>query len=150
LTAHQTSRQPNGKPDTHYEIHFSGGRLARTFSETLFEIANQLGGALSVLGEVTPGRVANSWELVSIGATQPETTSPIDHMDTPTITYKGIEISYDERSDKWLYTLRGKDRSADILVNAKKAIDKPAPKDAEPFDRLTHGGSDTVTPGGSL
>jgi len=49
--------------------------------------------------------------------------------DAPTCTYRDILITYDETRDKWLFVLRGKERSADTLANAKKAIDAPPPKD---------------------
>lgn len=50
-------------------------------------------------------------------------------MNPLTTTHKEIEIVYDEQYDKWRFTLRGKDRSADTLANAKKAINAPAPKE---------------------
>ena len=46
--------------------------------------------------------------------------------------YCGIEITYDEEANCWRFTKNGRDRSADTLQNAKKAIlykdpaDKPA------------------------
>lgn len=48
---------------------------------------------------------------------------------TPTTTYRGVEITYNEHSDSWLFTLRGRDKTASSLTNAKAAIDKPAPKE---------------------
>lgn len=47
----------------------------------------------------------------------------------PKTNYAGIEISYNERCDKWVFELRGKERSSGTLTLAKEAIDKPTPKD---------------------
>ena len=52
------------------------------------------------------------------------------------VTYRDIAITYDEQKDKWFFTLRGRDRSADSLANAKKAIDAPPPKEEKPFERF--------------
>jgi len=45
------------------------------------------------------------------------------------ITHRGVEITYDEEANKWRFELRGRERSAESLANAKKAIDAPSPKD---------------------
>lgn len=64
----------------------------------------------------------------------------------PEITYTGIKIQYIEGRDRWVFELRGKDRSAETLRKAKDAIDKPAPRDKSdsftPFDAMiqTYGG----------
>lgn len=50
--------------------------------------------------------------------------------------HSGIEIVYDEASDRWLYELRGKERSSDTLALAKVAIDAPPPKDKKPFAKV--------------
>lgn len=57
-------------------------------------------------------------------------------MDSIKTTYRGIEISYDEGDDKWHFTLRDKDRSAETLANAKKAIDAPVREGKKPFSRF--------------
>lgn len=46
----------------------------------------------------------------------------------PTSTHQGIEIVYRESDNRWVFTLRGRERSAESLANAKAAIDKPEPK----------------------
>lgn len=50
-------------------------------------------------------------------------------------SYKNIEITYNEGTSRFEFLLRGKSRSADNLINAKKAIDAPPPKDKKPFER---------------
>ena len=50
--------------------------------------------------------------------------------------YQGIEIVYDEGSNQWVFTLRGRERAASSLGSAKLIIDKPAPKDKKPFERV--------------
>jgi hypothetical protein len=61
-------------------------------------------------------------------------------MDTEEIvktTYSGVEIVYWESDNKWRFTLRGRERSAETLLNAKAAIDKPAPEEkAKPFEKV--------------
>jgi hypothetical protein len=54
-----------------------------------------------------------------------------------TVTYDGVEIRYEERSDRWKFCLRGRERSADSLAKAKEAIDKPEPKEKKPFERIS-------------
>ena len=50
--------------------------------------------------------------------------------------HNGIEISYDENKNSWLFDLRGRSRSADSLAKAKEAIDKePKEKRAQTFPR---------------
>lgn len=39
--------------------------------------------------------------------------------------YHGITITYNESTDVWLFTLRGRDRSAETLLKAKEYIDRP-------------------------
>ena len=51
--------------------------------------------------------------------------------------YSGIEITYDEGRDNWLFVLRGRSRSAPSLAKAKEAIDKePKEKRAQTFPRF--------------
>ena len=51
--------------------------------------------------------------------------------------YDGVKITYDEKANLWRFTLRGRDRSAESLANAKQAIDKPVPEEkAKPFKRI--------------
>lgn len=53
-----------------------------------------------------------------------------------TTTYHDIEITYDEIENKWKFTLRGRDRSADSLGAAKAAIDKQPTEKAKPFEKI--------------
>src|SRR6476646_9588862 len=56
---------------------------------------------------------------------------------TITVKYRDItEIVYDEEKDKWVFTLRGRERSAESLGKAKEIIDKPEPKNKKPFERV--------------
>lgn len=51
--------------------------------------------------------------------------------------YNGIEITYDEGRNEWLFELRGRSRKADSLTLAKEAIDKePKEKRAQTFPRF--------------
>lgn len=53
------------------------------------------------------------------------------------VTYTDVEISYVEDTNRWQFTLRGRERSAESLAKAKEAIDKPEPqKKAAPFERI--------------
>lgn len=53
------------------------------------------------------------------------------------VTHREIPIIYDEREDKWCFTLRGRDRSAESLAKAKGIIDKPVPTEkAKPFQHI--------------
>lgn len=53
------------------------------------------------------------------------------------VTHSGVTITYNEREDKWQFTLRGRDRSADSLAKAKEYIDKPIPAEkAKPFAKI--------------
>ena len=56
--------------------------------------------------------------------------------DAVATTYGGVEIVYNERSDVWRFTLRGRERSASTLAKAKEAIARPEPKEKafEPTD----------------
>jgi hypothetical protein len=55
---------------------------------------------------------------------------------TLSVVYRDIEITYDKYKNKWFFTLRGHDRSAETLINAKKAIDVPPPKEEKSFKRF--------------
>lgn len=60
------------------------------------------------------------------------------------ITYDGIEIEYLEDKNVWRFELRGRERRANSLLEAKTAIDRPVKeKPAKEFERfeahLTHG-----------
>lgn len=44
------------------------------------------------------------------------------------VTYSDIEIVYREDDNRWVFTLRGRERSAESLALAKAAIDRPEPK----------------------
>lgn len=53
------------------------------------------------------------------------------------ITHKEVVITYEEQTDRWLFTLRGRDRMADSLAAAKEAIDKPVPAEkSKPFQKI--------------
>ena len=54
---------------------------------------------------------------------------------TLTTTHNGITISYHEKENIWCFELRGKERFRNTLLEAKAAIDAPAPKDKVPFKR---------------
>lgn len=51
-----------------------------------------------------------------------------------TCTHNGTLIEYNEISDKWIFTLRNRDREVDSLKIAKEVIDTP-PK-GKPFERI--------------
>jgi hypothetical protein len=51
------------------------------------------------------------------------------------LTYKGIEIRYDQFDDRWHFTLRRKMRSAPTVGEAKKLIDTPPVKADGLFQR---------------
>lgn len=53
------------------------------------------------------------------------------------ITHNGTVVTYDENRNRWTFSLRGQDRSAESLTKAREAIDKPAPKSTKPFARIT-------------
>lgn len=53
------------------------------------------------------------------------------------VTHSGTTITYNENKDKWEFTLRGRDRSADSLAGAKASIDKPVPAEkVKPFQKV--------------
>lgn len=56
--------------------------------------------------------------------------------DTLKTTYGGVEIVYRDAENDWLFTLRGRERTASSLQLAKDAIDKPETKKNE-FKRFT-------------
>lgn len=47
------------------------------------------------------------------------------------ITHNKVEIAYDEKSNRWLFELRGRSRSAESLAKAKEYIDKPVTEKEE-------------------
>lgn len=51
------------------------------------------------------------------------------------VTYGGVEIVYVEGTNKWQFTLRGRERSTESLENAKIAIAKPPPANKKPFEK---------------
>ena len=53
------------------------------------------------------------------------------------VTYEGIEIVLDEDNNRWYWTQDGRDRSAETLANAKKAIDTPAKERKPKFEPIT-------------
>lgn len=50
--------------------------------------------------------------------------------------YAGVLIEYNEADNVWEFNVRGRDRQATSLENAKKAIDRPEPKEKPPFERV--------------
>lgn len=63
------------------------------------------------------------------GAMSKENTIQVVHNDT--------HITYNEPENKWQFTLRGRDRSAESLAKAKELIDKPVPAGkAKPFEKI--------------
>lgn len=59
--------------------------------------------------------------------------------DTPiTVEHNGITITYNERTDHWDFTLRGRERDAESLAKAKEAIDRPVKLTKDnTFERVT-------------
>jgi len=53
-----------------------------------------------------------------------------------TYSYKNILITYDEDKDVWRFNLRGREKSAKSISNAKAAIDAPPPENEKPFERI--------------
>jgi hypothetical protein len=54
------------------------------------------------------------------------------------VVHHETTIIYNESEDKWEFTLRGRDRSAESLAKAKEFIDKPVPAEkAKPFEKIT-------------
>lgn len=53
-----------------------------------------------------------------------------------TATYHDVSILYREEDNRWVFELRGRERSVESLEAAKKAIDAPEPKDKKPFARV--------------
>jgi hypothetical protein len=53
------------------------------------------------------------------------------------VVHDETTITYNESEDKWEFTLRGRDRSAESLAKAKEYIDKPVPAEkAKPFEKI--------------
>jgi hypothetical protein len=65
------------------------------------------------------------------------------------VIHDEVPITYNESKDKWEFTLRGHDRSAESLAKAKEYIDKPVPAEkAKPFEKIpawNYGYSDKPT-----
>lgn len=55
---------------------------------------------------------------------------------TISVTHQGINIVYRESDNKFVFELRGRERSVDSLREAREAINKPAPKDKKEFKRI--------------
>lgn len=47
------------------------------------------------------------------------------------VSYNGVEITYSEGENQWLFELRGRSRKAESLQKAKEAIDKPVRQKAD-------------------
>jgi hypothetical protein len=56
--------------------------------------------------------------------------------DAVVVTYQGIEITYHEQDNLWVFELRGRERKVGSLAQAKEAIDKPAPEGKKKFERI--------------
>jgi hypothetical protein len=54
----------------------------------------------------------------------------------PKVAYHSVEIEYRESENKWYFELRGRERSAHTLKDAKEIIDKPEPKEKSTFKRV--------------
>lgn len=53
------------------------------------------------------------------------------------VVHSDITVTYNESEDRWTFTLRGRDRSAESLAKAKEYIDKPLPPEkAKPFEKI--------------
>ena len=55
--------------------------------------------------------------------------------DVASIVWHGVEVTYSESDNRWEFAIGGRDRSAETLANAKKAIDAPEAK-ANTFKRV--------------
>ena len=54
-----------------------------------------------------------------------------------TVVHSDTTITYNEGENRWTFTLRGRDQSADSLAKAKEFIDKPLPPEkAKPFEKI--------------
>jgi len=65
------------------------------------------------------------------------------------IEHSGVKVRYDEESNRWLFSLRGRDRSSETLKNAKATIDKPVSEKTKPFEHIPvwyfqYGGNEPV------
>lgn len=56
--------------------------------------------------------------------------------DTPSITYRGVEITYNERNECWDYTLEGKECSSRSLTLTKDRIDHPPNPHKKKFEPI--------------
>lgn len=52
------------------------------------------------------------------------------------VIHNGIAITYDDSRDLFTFELRGRCRSAPSIGKAKEIIDKPAPEQKKPFQRI--------------
>jgi hypothetical protein len=53
------------------------------------------------------------------------------------VVHDETTITYNESENRWTFTLRGRDRSAESLAKAKEYIDKPVPAEkAKPFEKI--------------
>lgn len=52
------------------------------------------------------------------------------------VTFRDIEIVYDELRDRWIFTLRGRELSRESLAKAKESISREPPKDKKPFEKI--------------
>jgi hypothetical protein len=53
-----------------------------------------------------------------------------------TVTFRDVPITYREYENNWCFVLRGRERTAASLKEAKEAISKPAPKKGKPFQKF--------------
>ena len=52
------------------------------------------------------------------------------------VQYRGVAIHYDESDNRWRLDLRGREKSAESLVEAKKIVDTPVKEKVPPFERV--------------
>ena len=52
------------------------------------------------------------------------------------VTYGGVEITYDEFTNQWVFELRGRERKVGSLSKAKENIDAPEPVKKKPFTHI--------------
>lgn len=54
----------------------------------------------------------------------------------PSLTYKGVEITFNELYERWEFTLDGRERFSQKLSAAKAVIDAPSKEKKKPFNQI--------------
>lgn len=54
----------------------------------------------------------------------------------PSLTYKGVEITFNELYERWEFTLDGRERFSQKLSAAKAVIDAPSKEKKKPFKQI--------------